>query len=241
MSATLLPDQHRSDEPIVATSSPFDMLQWLPAHARETFDRTAYRRSYADGNRIYVQSEAGTEMFRLLSGSVRLSVLRDDGREVLYLIFEPGDCFGSSSLVDGGPRPQTASAQGAVEVQVLQREAFERLRVAYPCFNDAIARLICRHLRLLSEYFVSSTLDQLSSRVARRLLEASKSFGVRTDRGVRLNMRLPQSELALMVGASRQAVNKVLQGFQEEGLVTIEHGTWLIHDTVRLRHLIADL
>ena len=57
-------------------------------------------------------------MSRILSGSVRMSALRHDGREALYLIFEPGDCFGTSSLVDGDPRPQTPSARGEVELQV---------------------------------------------------------------------------------------------------------------------------
>jgi len=215
--------------------SPFDIFQWLPVNVQEAFSTSARQTRFLDGQRIYTQAEPGNEMFRITSGSVRMSALRHDGREALYLIFEPGDCFGTSSLVDGEPRPQTASAQGEVELQVLRRDAFERLRLDHRAFNDALLRLISRHMRLLSDYFVTSTLDELPCRVAKRLLEVSKSFGVSRERGIRLSMRLSQAELALMVGASRQSVSKVLQKFQEDGLIAIEYGTVLILDKDKLQ------
>jgi CRP-like cAMP-binding protein len=220
--------------------SPFDIFQWLPTNVQEAFSASARRIRLPDGERIYTQAEPGNEMFRILSGSVRMSVLRHDGREALYLIFEPGDCFGTSSLVDGEPRPQTASAQGEVELQILRRDAFERLRSDHPAFSDALLRLISRHMRLLSDYFVTSNLDELPYRVAKRLLEVFKSFGVRAERGIRLSMRLSQAELALMVGASRQSVSKVLQAFQEDGLIAIEYGSVLILDLVRLQLMVSE-
>ncbi len=217
--------------------SPFDIFQWLPEQARQAFLGIVRHKRFDDGRAIYMQGDPGEEMYRLISGSVRLSVMRQDGRELLYLIFEPGDCFGAVSVVDEEPRAHTAMAQGDTELQVLRRNAFHELRGRHPEFNDALLKLISRYMRLLSDYFAGSTLDELPRRVARRLVEASSSFGAATERGTRVSIRFPQGEIALMVGASRQSVNKVLQQFQEDGLITVEYGSMLIHDLDRLRRM----
>lgn len=108
--------------------APFDLLQWLNDAAHTDFHEVSRRRSYAGGELIYAQGDIGTEMFRIVEGRVRLSVTRADGRELLYLLFEPGDCFGVSTLIDGEPRPQTAEASDKLELQSLGKAAFDALR-----------------------------------------------------------------------------------------------------------------
>jgi CRP-like cAMP-binding protein len=182
-----------------------------------------------------MQSEPGNEMYRIVTGSVRMSVLRRDGREVLYLVLEPGDCFGIDSLLDGAPRPHTAIASGSVELQVLRRDMYERIRCHHASVSDGMIHLISRHVRLLSEYFVSATLDELSCRVAQRLLQAHEQSTNSVGRAVGPTVRLTQGEIALMVGATRQSVNKVLKSFQDEGFISIEYGRVQVLDIARLR------
>jgi CRP/FNR family cyclic AMP-dependent transcriptional regulator len=214
--------------------SPFDLFQWLSTEAQESFTCAARRRHFSDGCQIYSQSELGEEMYRIVSGSVRMSVLRDDGREAVRSLFEPGDCFGICSMLDGAPRHHTTRANGDVELQVLRRDACELLRSQHPSFSDALIRHMSRHTRLLSDYLVSSTLDELPCRVALRLLKAQKSSVIRGNNTPPV-VRMSQSEIALMVGASRQAVNKVLQKFQDDGLISIEYGSVRVDDVDRLR------
>jgi CRP-like cAMP-binding protein len=217
--------------------APFDLFQWLSTDAQQAFAAASRRRYISDNCRIYSQSELGNEMFRIVSGSVRMSVLRHDGREALHSVLQPGDCFGICSMLDDAPRHHTTSANGDVEVQVLRREACESLRSQHSSFADALFRHMSRHTRLLIDYFVSSTLDELSCRVALRLLKGQKP---RANGGQpsRLTVKLSQSELALMVGASRQAVNKVLKKFQDEGLISIEYGCVQVINVARLQSLI---
>jgi CRP-like cAMP-binding protein len=137
-------------------------------------------------------------------------------------------------MLDEAPRHHTTSANGDVDIQVLRRDACERLRSQHSSFSDGLFRHMSRHTRLLSDYFVSSTLDELSCRVALRLLKAQKS-SVISGHGIRLTVHLSQAEIALMVGASRQAVNKVLQKFQDEGLISIEYGCVQVLDVERLQ------
>jgi CRP-like cAMP-binding protein len=78
-------------------------------------------------------------------------------------------------------------------------------------------------------------LDEVAFRLAQRLVDAADAFGVEGDAGVMLAKRLSQSELALMVGTARQTVNKMLQQFQDKGLVAIRNGAITITDLTRLR------
>ncbi len=217
--------------------SSFDIFQWLPAEAQESFNRVARRRHFADGCRIYTQREAGDDMFRIVSGYVRMSVIRHDGREALHSLLEPGSCFGICSMLDGAPRHHTTTADGDVELQILRRDACERLRAEHPSFGEGLVRHMARHTRLLCEYFASSTLDELPCRVALRLMKAHTT--VITGNKLRRVVRLSQSEIALMVGASRQAVNKVLQRFQDDGLISIAYGSVQVRDIERLRSVIS--
>jgi len=217
--------------------SPFDIFQWLPTEAQQAFNRAARRRHFADGCRIYSQRETGDDMFRIVSGYVRMSVIRHDGREALHSLLEPGSCFGICSMLDGAPRHHTTTAGGDVELQILRRDACGRLRSEHPSFGEGLVRHMARHTRLLCEYFASSTLDELPCRVALRLLKAHTT--VITGNKVCRVVRLSQSEIALMVGASRQAVNKVLQKFQDDDLISIEYGSVRVRDIARLKSVIS--
>jgi CRP/FNR family cyclic AMP-dependent transcriptional regulator len=198
--------------------------------AQQAFKHFARRRRLSADQIIYSQGEPGQEMFRLISGSVRVSVARGDGRTLVFLLFEPGDCFGDSSLIDQGPRPQTTQAQTDIVIDVLSLAGFQQLRAEHRCFEDAVMRLLARQMRAVSTFYAQTSLDDLPSRVAHRLLTAAQSFGAQAEGGVRLSLRLSQSDIADMVGASRQSVNKVLQRFQHDGLITIEYGNILLHD-----------
>jgi CRP/FNR family transcriptional regulator, cyclic AMP receptor protein len=215
--------------------APFDILQWLPKEARIEFNATARRRRCVRGELIYSQGEPGSEMFRLVSGAVRLSVTRSDGRELLYLLFEPGDCFGVSTLIDGDARPHTAEAGKNLELQVLGRTAFNRLRAGYREFDDALLRLVTRHMRLLSGFVSDANLQDISARVASRIVAAARSFGKPCEAGIELAISLSQAELGLMVGGARQTVNRVLRQFQRDGLLSVRNGRLVIHSLEGLR------
>lgn len=99
-----------------------------------------------------------------------------------------------------------------------------RLRKDHPCINDALLRLLSRHMRLLSDYFAAATLDEVALRLAQRLVAAADAFGTPNGAGIALSTRLSQSDLASMTGTARQTVNRILQMFQDQGLITIEAG-----------------
>ena len=215
--------------------SPYDLMQWLPEECQKAFSAAARTVSMPARHIIYAQSDDGDDMYRLLSGSVRLSVLGADGRDLLFTFFGPGACFGTSSLVDGESRPQTAEVFDPIEVQVISKSAIDRLRQAYPEMNDALLRLLSRHMRLLSDYFAGATLDEVAFRLAQRLVDLGETFGNADPNGVALPRRISQSELASMVGAARQTVNRVLQDFQNKGWVSTQTSGIVLTDLPALQ------
>lgn len=199
----------------------FDMLRWMDAEARAAFAAAAHRRRYSAGQTIYLQGDPGEEMFRVEQGSVRLAVTRRDGREIVLLFLQPGDCFGNSSLIDGGPRPQSTEALTDVEVSVLDAAAFTRLRIAHRAFDDALLRLLVAQMRAAATQYAERSLDDLMSRIITRLLLAVQASPT---------LRLSQSELAKMVGASRQHVNKALKSLEAAKLIGIDYASIQILD-----------
>jgi CRP-like cAMP-binding protein len=213
------------------------MVQWMTPQVRAAFHASASRRRLSAGQIIYVFGDAASEMYRIVSGSVRLFATRSDGREVVFLRFQPGDCFGEASLIDNETRPQTAQAVTDVELEVIDAAAFRRLRRAYREYDEALLRLLSQQMRFANSLFIDLSLNDLLGRIARRILEAAQASRGPSDGASTLDLPLSQAEIASMVGASRQTVNRALQQMQSMGLLQTEYNRIIVHDLGWLRSL----
>ena len=197
----------------------FSLIELLPEEARADFLAAAHVRTVQDGHIIYQQGDVGREMYTVLSGEARLYFLHSDGRELVMNTYESGDSFGYSTLIDNEPLPHTVEANGRVQLRVLSLAAFNALRAKHRAFDNALLVLLCRYMRLLNAYALDATLEDLLHRLARRLLHVA-----RPDEDAVPAIHLSQAELSLMLGVSRQTVNKLLKRFEDEGLVELRYG-----------------
>jgi CRP/FNR family transcriptional regulator len=219
------------DNTLGGSSGAFDLLTVMPDTIRCAFQGAVHSRRFSAGQVIYSVGDAGNEMFRIVSGMVRLSVLRDDGREMVLAVLQSGESFGAHDLISNTCRTHMAEAESPVEVQVLNRRAFNALRLAHRSFDEALLRLMTDQLNQLAAYLAAATVDELPNSLARRLLDTA-----RPDAANRLVVRVGQTELALMIGASRQTVNKILRQFESDGLVSLGYRAV----TIRNPHALAD-
>jgi len=208
----------------------FDILPFLPGQTLAAFMALAHSKRFANGQLIYQQGDFARTMFRVVSGQVRLSLLRRDGRELVFVDFQPGDCFGVSSLIDGRPLPHTATAVGEVEVQIIDASGFALLRLEHPGFDAELLRLVCLQMRRLSDVLADAALEGISQQLARRLLDLA-----RNDGDGRLVVQTSQAELARMFGAARQTINRLLGGFEADNLIRRGYGAVVIEDAIGLR------
>jgi CRP-like cAMP-binding protein len=201
----------------------FDILQWLSAETQTALASEVMRRRYRPGQLIYAQHDAGAEMFIVAAGAVQLSVTRSNGRQFIYCYFAPGDVFGESSLIDGDPRPHTAEAKSYVDLDVLSAASLKRIRAHHRDMDDALLRNVTLKMRILGEQVAHATLDTSLSRVAAKILENAHGFR-RIVGSSQAELSLSQTDLASMLGISRQSVSKALQRLQQTGAIELEYG-----------------
>jgi CRP/FNR family cyclic AMP-dependent transcriptional regulator len=222
-------------------TAPFDLFQWLPTKVRGAFAPYAHVRRYTAGQVIYCQDEPSDEIYRISSGSVRLSLIRFDGREFLQGIFGAGDFFGEGSLLDGLPRPNTAQAQQDVEIEAYDRAGISALRETHREIDAAFVQMLARRMRILCHVCAMSNVDDLSHRVAMQLLMGPDLGGLSTQSEAPDTLSLSHADLALMLGAARQSVSKVLHNMQRLGAVDLGYGGIHIRDRTKLKQIISSL
>jgi CRP/FNR family transcriptional regulator, cyclic AMP receptor protein len=183
---------------------------------------------------IFHRDDPGEVMYIVAAGTVRITVSSVNGESALLAVMRSGDFFGELALLDGGPRSATATTAEPVQLWALSREDALGPLLAVPGAAGMLAALAQRVRRcdeLLEELY---TLD-LPARLARALLRLASEHGERCADGVHINVPLTQSDLAMMVGASRPRVNVALGTYQDAGLVRFTGRTVILTDVEALR------
>jgi CRP/FNR family cyclic AMP-dependent transcriptional regulator len=186
-------------------------------------------RRCAAGETVFERGAPGTALLGVISGRVKVSVLSPDGRELILNIIKPGEVFGEIALLDGGERTANAAALADSELLVLHRRDFLPLLERHPALGLQLIELLCRRLRATSQQVEEMLFLDLSARLARTLLQLAETDGTTVPRGRRLNMRLSQSDLGMLIGASRERISRQLAAWQRDGLVSHEAGLVTIH------------
>ena len=174
------------------------------------------------GEMLYRQGDAPGGFFGVISGSFKVSSLREDGREGILSVIEAGNWFGETSLFDQLPRPHDLTALEAAEVILIGRAAFEKL-MASPAFSRAMGVLLSSRVRLLYNLVEDALLRSISTRVARRLLALARGDAT-LARDCRLELPVSQEQLAMMLGVTRQTLSKELKSLERDGVLLIGYG-----------------
>ncbi len=173
------------------------------------------------GQVIFARGDAGADLYIVAKGRVRLSVLTADGKELSFAHAEAPSVFGELAVFDGRPRSADATAVGKVQALTLSKSAFGRLLASTPAIADAAIKFLSARLRDADEQLEAIALHPIEGRLARFFLAAARQKDP-TGKAERVTLALPisQSELALLVGASRPKVNAALALLESDGSIT---------------------
>jgi CRP/FNR family transcriptional regulator, cyclic AMP receptor protein len=183
----------------------------------DRFDDGVTRR-LPHGGVIARQGDAAMSLFLVVAGAVRLSSVTTSGREVVVGLLCPGDLFGEAALL-GGRSPVDARAVGEATVVALPIPSLRSLLERHPATAEELLRMIAARLHRTSAALEEALVGDLGTRIAGRLRELADVHGVRAAGGVRLRVPLTQEELARMVGASRESVNRSVGALTARGLI----------------------
>ena len=182
---------------------------------------------------IVRQGEAVTCLFLVTAGAVRLSSVTASGRELVVGLLCPGDLFGESALL-GHPSQVHAQAVGPTIVLALPISSLRAILERNPETAEQLLRLIAARLHRTSAALEDALSADVPTRVVGRLRDLATHHGVPGPTGVRLRIPLTQDELARMVGASREAVNRSVGALTARGLLRTEGRTVVINDPEEL-------
>jgi CRP/FNR family transcriptional regulator, cyclic AMP receptor protein len=196
-----------------------------------TMTRHRYRRDEV----IFHEGDPGDSLHVVVEGRVKITRESAEGEEAIVVVLQAGDSFGELVMLDGAPRSATATAMEPTETMTMARTTFVELVEGGSPFRTQLLNGIARRLRRLTDQLAEVHFLDLAGRLAlqlTRLAEESEP-GATTD--IALSRTLTQSDLAAMVGGTRQRVNQILGDFTDEGLVGHDAGHIVVKDLERLR------
>ena len=187
------------------------------------------------GASVFREGDQGDQLYFIVSGKVKLGRTSPDGRESLLAILGPGELFGEMALFD--PSPRTRHGHGRFRDppgRAEERKPHALLRTR-PEVSAQLLQALARRLRRTNDSLSDLVFSDVPGRVAKALLDLADRFGRPATDGVLVAHELTQEELAQLVGASRETVNKALAEFVQRGWLRLEARAVVILDMQRLR------
>jgi CRP-like cAMP-binding protein len=187
------------------------------------------------GQVLFREGDEGEKFYLIQSGRMKLGRTAADGRENLLALLGAGEMLGELTLFDPGPRTATATAVVPSDLLELSHGAMSEWLDRNPDAAKHLLGALAHRLRRTNEALADLVFSDVPGRVAKALLDLARRFGESSDEGVRVSHGLTQDELAKLVGASRETVNKALSEFASRGWLRLEGRSVVLLDPTRLK------
>lgn len=235
MEGTRLPTSPQGLELACAALAQSPLFHGIADDELTRLAQTMLRRRFRRNEVIFHEGDPGDSMHIVVEGRVKITRESTEGEEAIVVILSPGDTFGELVLLDGAPRSATATAMEATETMTMPRSTFADLVDGGSPFRWLLLTGIAQRVRRLTDQLAEVHFLDLAGRLALQLSRLADEAPPGATHDVRLNRSLTQSDLAAMVGGTRQRVNQILGDFADEGLLAVDGAGIVIRDLERLR------
>jgi CRP-like cAMP-binding protein len=191
-------------------------------------------RTLSRGEQLFAEGDPGDALHLVRDGKVKICRATPDGRENVIAVLGPGDLLGELSLFDAQPRAATAVAVTDATLATLAERDFHGWLADHPAGALHLLRALAVRLRQTNEAMADLVFTDVPGRIAKTLLSLAERFGAADGDGVRVAHDLTQEELAQLVGASRETVNKALAEFATRGWLRLDGKAVVLLDVERL-------
>ncbi|MBI3124461.1 MAG: Crp/Fnr family transcriptional regulator [Ignavibacteriales bacterium] len=190
--------------------------------ALEKIEKIGLRKGYAKNDVVLMEEDAGTALFVIVKGKVKVSRNSGDGREVILTILGESDFFGEMAILDGLTRSATVTAVDESELFIIQRNDFLNLLYEHPEVSVALLQELTRRLRNADMKIKALSLKDAEGKVATVILQLADDIGKIKQGKVEIEKLPLQQDLANMAGTSRETISRTLHSFAKKGLVEME-------------------
>lgn len=187
------------------------------------------------GEVVFREGDDGTSLFIVKRGEVKIVLRSPDGKEATLGFRTAGDFFGEQALLDGEPRSADVIATEACDLLCLRRESFLRFLTDHPAVALNLLAILSQRLRSTTRLVNDAVFLDVRTRVVKIVLDLASARGNPGHDGEVTIPRLTQEDLAHIVGASRESVNKWLKYYERLGLLRLSRGRLIVRQPLRLR------
>jgi CRP/FNR family cyclic AMP-dependent transcriptional regulator len=178
-------------------------------------------RTYREGEIIFMRDDPGNGLYVIQSGTVKISIEAPDGQETLLAILRGGECFGELAVLDGRARSASATAMERTETVFVSRDEFLRFLDEHRDAMHKVVLILCQRLRDSSDHLADLVFHDVYGRLAKKLLELGEAHGRERGGHIEIVLPLTQQDIANLVGASRESVNKAIKYYRDRGVLAI--------------------
>ncbi|MEJ7653571.1 MAG: Crp/Fnr family transcriptional regulator [Chloroflexia bacterium] len=222
-------------EPTVLAAMP--LFKGLAPSELSRITQALHRRNAPAGVGLFSVDQPGEVVYIIQSGTVKVHVEQGDGDDVTLAILGPGQTVGEMAAADSLTRSATVVTLEPSVLLWTNRVTFQHWLRTYPQIALNLVRILSRRLRVANAHIQSLASLDVYGRVARQLLVLCEEYGVPDSQGgARIPLRLTQTDLAELVGASRVRINQVIGDYKELGYIAVSREHYV---TVRDRAALA--
>lgn len=198
------------------------------------------RRTFAPGITLFHQDMPGTMLYMIESGSVRVVSIGRTGQELTLNVLGPGELFGELSLLDGQHRSATAITLAPTIAWLLSQASVKEFMQKFPPVNAAMIQVLVDRVRTTALRLEAMTFQDVLGRLAFELLNLAERSGRPSEKGLEITIPLTQVDLATMVGATRESVNKSVSILRSKGLVDVDGTSWFLQDPGGIQQILYE-
>jgi CRP-like cAMP-binding protein len=188
----------------------------------QSLAKVANRRRYPKDSVVFFENEEGDFFFMILEGRIKVTILGDDGREVILSLLGAGDFFGEMALLDNEPRSATAIAVEDTELLSLHRNDFQNVLSDNRSITVGLIKVLTARLRRANHQISTLALLDVYGRVARVIVDMAREEGRRLKDGRIAFRRATHQEIANRIGTTRETVTRMLKDLERQGLIHVE-------------------
>jgi CRP/FNR family transcriptional regulator, cyclic AMP receptor protein len=213
----------------------FDIFSSLDTSNQDKLKALLRPRSFRKNEVIFFKGDPGNGLYIIHRGRVKICVFDCQGNELIFTFLTKGDLLGDMAIIDGKPRSASAIAIEETDTIFLDRQEFERFLSSSPQACLGIINMLCQRLRRLSVQLEEISFLDVAGRISRKMMSLAKNEPSTT--GEKAVCSITQEELAIIVGASREMVNKILNSFVDMNLISISRQKLTILDQHQLNRI----
>jgi CRP-like cAMP-binding protein len=210
------------------------MFQGVEPSAVSALTKQLHSVDFPRGHTVFAEGEPGDRLYIIISGKVKIGRRSPTGHDNVLTIMGPSDMFGELPIFDPGPRTSSATTITEVRAVSMDRNMFRAWIAHHPEIAEQLLRVLARRLRRTNNNLADMIFTDVPGRVAKQLLLLAQRFGSQEGDAMRVTHDLTQEEIAQLVGASQETVNKALADFAHHGWIRLEGKSVLISDSERL-------